>query len=210
MILTLMKIKLGALKKIIAEAKKKPVKKPAKKSNKITVTLDLDALKRYATKVAAAGGGSLESSGGETPSGLAQAWDGMYSLFTGVNKGFASAVSKAISVLEDAHSDEEYRGDRAESSGAHGPQGVLDDAILALDAEGIFASQDEPPDYTGQEEDGGVSANIDDTASTEEIFAALSTRFGKPKKVHAHGVANWEVKGTMIVAQDGLIEVVPL
>jgi len=107
MIITLMKIKLGTLKKIIAEAKKKP----AKKSNKITVTLDLDALKHFAIEQAEANGGSLETSGGVTPSELAQAWDGMSGLFTGTNKKFAHAIYQAFGVLEDAHRDDGVAGD---------------------------------------------------------------------------------------------------
>lgn len=74
-------------------------------SDKITVTIDFDALKAHATKIAQDNGG-LEASSGVKPEELAYAWDYMSSMFEGVNDAFGDAVSQAIQVLVEV--DEEF------------------------------------------------------------------------------------------------------
>lgn len=70
--------------------------------NKITVTLDIDALYNHALTVAKQNNGSLESSGGVTPEELEVAWEGMKTLFFGNNDPFREAMDRAIQALQDA------------------------------------------------------------------------------------------------------------
>lgn len=69
----------------------------------ITVTLDLDALRKVAREFANANDGSLSFAWWGTPDDLQRAWRGMAFLFLDNNKEFKNAVISAISVLQEVH-----------------------------------------------------------------------------------------------------------
>jgi hypothetical protein len=69
----------------------------------ITISLDLDALRRRCSRFATANDGSLESSNGETPADLQRVWCSMSYLFQGVNREFYESVKDAIYALAEIH-----------------------------------------------------------------------------------------------------------
>ncbi len=88
---------------------------PKKPISKITITVDLEEIRKYAMESSRKNGG-LESSSGFTPSNLDEVWDSVRSCLPTSEDKFVEVVSTVISILTGAH--ETYASEEGEGENA--------------------------------------------------------------------------------------------